>query len=208
MALTQAQFCQILSRLNGQRSGAVSASDNLRYGLNRLAGALDLAQRDLIAEASSAVPRGLVIPIDTNLYTELITVCPGLLPPLPTDAARAAILLSALQALLQSENPGTLLNTMLGDPRARLERIGGILNGLTQQLKSVAELARGGDSTSIPGLAGGIASSVANRVKSEASSLASRALLEALEKAGINPEAAQRCADRLCAVGVRYNPPG
>lgn len=208
MALTQAQFCQVLSRLNGQQSGSVSALQNARYGLGRLAGALQLAQRDLIDEATSAIPRGLTIPIDTNLYTELITICPGLFPPLPADAARAAIILSALQALLQSDSPGTLLNTMLGDPRARLERVGSLLSNLTQQLKSIASSARSGSGLRIPGLSGGVVNALATEVKNEATALASRALLDALEKAGINPEAAQRCSDRLCAVGVRYNPPG
>ncbi len=208
MALDQAQFCQILSRLYSQHSSSVSAAQNLQYGINRLAGALQLAQRDLIAEASSAIPRGLAIPIDTNLYTELITICPGLLPPLPADAARAAIVLSALQALIQSSNPGSLLNTMLGDPRARLERVGSLLSNLTQQLKSVASSARSGAGLSVPGLAAEVVGTAADRIKGEASALASQALREALSTAGINPEAAQRCTDRLCAVGVPYNPPG
>lgn len=208
MALTQTQFCQLLSRLYDQHSSSVSAAQNIQYGLNRLAGALQLAQRDLIAEASSAIPRGLAIPVDTNLYTELIAICPGLLPPLPSNAARAVLALSALQALIQADSPDKLLNTMLGDPRARLARVGSLLSDLTSQLKSVASAARSGAALSLPGLAGEVTGAISSRIKTEASALASRALLEALETAGIDPRAAQRCTDRLCAIGVPYNPPG
>lgn len=208
MALTQTEFCRILSRLNDQRSGALAAASAASYGLGRLTGALQLARRQVEDEIQSAIPRGVTLPVDTNLYTQLIATCPGLLPPLPADAARAAVILSALQALLQSETPGALLNTMIGNPAARLARVTGLLQGMVSQVRAIADAARNGGSLKIPGTAGEIGSALASIVKSEATALASRALFEALEKAGVNAEAAQRCAGRLCAVGVPYNPPG
>lgn len=207
MALTQTEFCRILSKLREQHSGVAAAANSARYGLGRLQGALQLAKRQFEDEVQSAVPKGITLPIDTNLYTQLIATCPGLLPPLPNDAAKALVVISALQALLKSDSPGTLLNTMAGNPIARYERVQSMLSGIVGQVRAIVDSARV-KSVSIPGAASSLTSSAANLVKNEAAALASRALTEALEKAGVNPEAAQRCTDRLCAVGVAYNPPG
>lgn len=200
MPLNQAQFCSILSKLQQQsatRKSNVSVSD---YGFSRLAGSIALAKENIVDSIQNA--KDLAIPIDTNIYTELIALCPGLLPKLPKDTQAALLAVSALQALVSANSPGKMLNTMLNDPLGRLKNVQATLKGIVDQVKSNISTP-----SSLPEIPGDtITKSATKLLSKEAKIFATQAITDALEKVGIDPIAADRCAGSLCAVS--FKPPG
>ncbi len=184
--------------------GAVNATN---YGLGRLSGAIQLTRQQLEDSALGIIPTGLTLPVDTNLYTEIAALCPGILPPLPKNAALALAAVSALQALITSKSPAETLNTLVGNPLGRLKAVESTLENLATQVQSTVEKVSS-VKAKIPGSTGEAASAVGGLIAKEALAFANRAVNEALAKAGIDPAAADRCAGRLCAVGSRWNPPG
>lgn len=206
MSISQSQFCALIGKLN-THSAAPSISINASlYGINRLASTIQLAHGQLVADAKNLIPKGLLLPVDTNLYTELIAVCPGLLPALPADAATASLAVSALQALLTAQSPQDMLNTMLGNPVARLAKMRATVQGVVKMVEAVLQPPTA--IPPIPSITGTVAKAAGQILVNQASALASRAVSDAVGKVGINPVAAKRCADRLCATGSRWAPPG
>lgn len=203
-SLTQAQFCGLLGKLNAHSRASLGADLAPRYSLERMAGAIKLAHRRLAADAQELVPKGILLPIDTNIYTQLIAICPGLLPKLPPDVAAAALAVSAVQALANASSPADMLNTMAGDPLGRLTRMRNTVQGVVRMMEDALK-----PPAALPTIpdGGDVVKGAADILKGQIKGLATRVALDAVSNV-VNPLAAKRCADRLCAVGTRWAPPG
>lgn len=193
MSLTRAQICSIIDSLSQQSLAGLNASTNRKIGLKSLGQLISFANAVLPPVAPLKLPPSVQAGID--LYVEIETLCPGMIPPIPPQAAAALEAINLLQRVIAATSSEASLKQLASNSLDRLASLDDRLGTLINLVRAVSKTNISAVLGAIPGPAGSIAQAASQNLAKELLAVGGALIASSLN---VNQLALARCAGRLC----------